>query len=196
VPRHRTVTDAEIQAGAARAIARVGPAALTLADVGREVGLSPATLLQRFGSKRGMLLALVADAAEGTRREFAALRAAARSPLGAVRDYAACMAQMAKTPAELANHLAFLQMDLTDPEFHTHALAQSRVARAELGALLDDAVAAGELTPTDTRSLARAVHTIVSGSLVAWAIHRQGTAARWVARDLEAVLAPYLLKSV
>ena len=40
-----------------RAVAVVGPARLALTDVARETGLAPATLLQRFGSKRGMLLA-------------------------------------------------------------------------------------------------------------------------------------------
>ena len=192
MPRPRTVSDADIVAGTVRAISRVGPVALTLADVGREVGLSPATLVQRFGSKRGLLLTLVADAATATRQGFAALRAAAKSPLGAVREYAVCLAGMAKSPAALANHLAFLQIDLTDPDFHRHALAQSRVVRAELRSLLDAAVEAGELRPTDTRALARLVHVTLNGSLLAWAIHRDGTAVRWLARDLAALLAPYL----
>jgi AcrR family transcriptional regulator len=60
MPRARSVPDAEILKAAARVIGRNGPLKLTLADVGREVGLAPATLLQRFGSKRGLRLALAA----------------------------------------------------------------------------------------------------------------------------------------
>ncbi|MCA1563440.1 MAG: TetR/AcrR family transcriptional regulator, partial [Acidobacteria bacterium] len=41
---------------AIQVMARLGPVRLTLADVAREIGLSPATLVQRFGSKRGLLL--------------------------------------------------------------------------------------------------------------------------------------------
>ncbi|HEX6032044.1 MAG TPA: helix-turn-helix domain-containing protein, partial [Tepidiformaceae bacterium] len=56
--RPRTISDAEILAGAARVLSRLGPGRMSLGHVGREVGLSPATLLQRFKSKRGLLLAL------------------------------------------------------------------------------------------------------------------------------------------
>jgi hypothetical protein len=31
----------------------------------------------------------------------------------------------------------------------------------------------------------------VNGSMMTWAIYRQGTAARWMLADLDAVLAPY-----
>jgi AcrR family transcriptional regulator len=193
-PRPRTISDHDVLAGAARAITRAGPAALTLADVAREVGLAPATLVQRFGSKRGLLLALAAGAAEATRQQFAALRAEHRSPLAALGAFATCLSGMAETPEALANHLAFLQIDLTDPEFHRHALAQSRTTRDELRALLDAAVAAGELAPAgtvDTAALARAVHVTLTGSLLTWAVHREGTAADWVGEDLAALLRPF-----
>ena len=51
-----------------RAIARLGPARLTLADVATDVGVSPAAIVQRFGSKRALLLATAADAAGGGQR--------------------------------------------------------------------------------------------------------------------------------
>jgi AcrR family transcriptional regulator len=185
------VSDQAVLAGAARAIARLGPSALTLAEIGFEVGLAPATLVQRFGSKRGLLLALVADAAGATRRELAELRAAHPSPLAALYAYAERFAAMAEAPAALAHHLAFLQLDLTDPEFRAHALAQARVARAGLRALLDDARAAGELADVDTRVLARTVQTTLGGSLLTWGLAQQGAAVRWVRADLDAVLAPH-----
>ncbi len=192
-PRPRTATDDELLMAAGRAVSRVGPLRLTLADVAREAGVAPATLVQRFGSKRGLLLALVSlgGTAAG---EFAALRAAHPSPLAALLAVADCMAGMAPTPQELANHLAFLHMDLTDPEFHRHALAHSRAFTAELAAMLAAAVAAGELAPCDTGRLARLMGELLHGSLVTWAIHREGTAREWVRQDVEALLAPYVLK--
>ena len=74
-PRPRTVSDEAILAATARMIGRVGPVRLTLADVGGEVGLSPATLLQRFGSKRGLLIALVEQSVHGVDRSFRDRRA-------------------------------------------------------------------------------------------------------------------------
>ncbi len=56
-PRPRQNTDLEILYAAFRAIARLGPSKLTLADVAREANVSAASLVQRFGSKRALLLA-------------------------------------------------------------------------------------------------------------------------------------------
>ena len=44
----------------------------------------------------------------------------------------------------------------------------------------------------DVRALARTVEIVISGSLMTWATYREGAAADWIARDVEAVLAPYL----
>ena len=193
-PRPRTASDADLLAATARAVSRVGPARLTLADVAKEAAVAPATLLQRFGSKRGLLLALVREASGSAAREMDALRAAHPSPLAAVRAFAECMAGMAPTPEELGNHLAFLVMDLTDPEFHRHTLEQSRAYAAELKGLLDDAVIAKELAPCDTGALARLVGEVTHGALVTWAIYREGTAQEWVRREMEMLLRPYLAR--
>jgi AcrR family transcriptional regulator len=190
-PRPRETTDEAILAATGRAISRFGPARLTLAHVAAEVGVAPATLVQRFGSKRGLLLALARQAPAETGGQYAALRAAHPSPLAALFAVADCMAGMAVTPEELANHLAFLNIDLTDPEFHQLALQQARAARGELTAILDAAVKAGELAPCATERLARAVQVTLGGGLIAWAIEREGTAAEWLRDDLDMLLQPY-----
>jgi AcrR family transcriptional regulator len=190
-PRPRETTDAALLEATARAIARFGPVRLTLAHVAAEVGVAPATLMQRFGSKRGLLLALARQGAGSTGQEYAAIRAAHPSPLAALFAVADCMAGMAATPEALANHLAFLHIDLTDPDFHQLALEHARASRAELQALVDAAVKAGELVPCDLAQLARAVQVTLGGSLIAWAIERQGTAAEWMRHDLETLIEPY-----
>jgi AcrR family transcriptional regulator len=190
-PRPRETTDDAILAATHRAMSRFGPARLTLAHVAAEVGVAPATLMQRFGSKRGLLLALARQAVAATGQQYAAIRAAHPSPLAALFAVADCMAGMAPTPEALANNLAYLHIDLTDPDFHRLALEQARAARAELRAILDDAVKAGELAPCNTQRLARAVGVTLGGGLLAWAIEREGSAADWLRYDLETLLAPY-----
>jgi AcrR family transcriptional regulator len=190
-PRPRTVTDEDILAATANAINRIGPVRLTLADVAKDVGLSPATLLQRFGSKRGLLLALVQLGVGSVQACFDAVRAAQKSPLAALMAAATEMTRHITSPEELANGLAFLQMDVSDPEFHQLALRQSRGLTEGYRALLDEAVAAGELAPCDTQALARAVSAISGGSLIGWAIHRQGSAEKWVRQDLETLVGPH-----
>lgn len=190
-PRPRTVTDDEILAATARAMSKVPPTRFTLAGVAREVGLAPATLVQRFGSKRGLLLALSSQSAASMDACFDAVRAAQVSPLKALLSAATEMARFSTTPEELANSLAYLQIDLSDEDFHKHILVGSRAMQRGYRALLDDAVAAGELKRCDTDALARAVEAMAGGSLIGWAIHRKGKAEAWVRRDLETLLSPY-----
>jgi AcrR family transcriptional regulator len=190
-PRPRTASDEDILAATYRVISRVGPR-FTLADVAKEIGLSPATLIQRFRSKKGLMLALFSSASNGTDNQWASIRENAAGPLDAVFALADCFAQMATTAEELANHLAFLQMDLTDPDMHELALAQAKAMRAELRALLDAAIAARELrADTDTARLATASQSMQSGSLMSWAVLREGQARRFLRRDLEVLIAPY-----
>ena len=125
---------------------RLGPARLTLADVAEEAGVSAAALVQRFGSKRALLLAAAKDAAQGGDYIFPGLRARHSSPVAALLGLADCMALMGTTPAEIAHNLAFLQIDLTDPDFHRHALAASTGTRDGIRALVKDPLRRG--TPT------------------------------------------------
>jgi AcrR family transcriptional regulator len=188
-PRPRATSDADLLGATARVVSRVGPH-LTLADVAKEAGVSPATLVQRFGSKRGLLLALAATAPASLPGEFARIRAAHRSPLAAVRGVADCMAAMIETPETFAISLAFLQMDLVDAEFQRHAAAHARGMLGELTRLLDEAVSAGELRKTNTRLLARAIQAVIGGALLQWAIDRDGTVIERLREDLDTVLRP------
>jgi AcrR family transcriptional regulator len=173
-PRPRETTDAEILAATQRVVSRLGPS-LTLGDVAKEAGVSPATLMQRFGSKRGLLLAFASSGSQNLGDEFARIRLKHRSAIAAVYDVALCVAAMADTPETLSNSLAFLQMDLIDPDFHKHALAHSRGMIAGIKALLDEGVEGGELQRCDTTRLARAVQALIGGSLLQWAIARRPT---------------------
>jgi AcrR family transcriptional regulator len=191
-PRTRTASDDDIIDAAIRAIGHTGPARLTLAAVAAEVGLSPATLLQRFGSKRGLLLAVARRASRDNAAAFDAARAANPSPLGALIDVVLASTRWFESPETLANHLAFLQMDLTDPEFLELAATASTAFRDGIRALLDDAVQAEEVAPCDTTRLAGAIDATHGGSTLAWAIHRTGSLADWVRRDVETLLTPYM----
>jgi len=190
-PRARTVSDATILVATARMISRVGPARLTLANVGEEVGLAPATLLQRFGSKRGLLIALVQQALESVDDSFTSVRASRQSALDAAIAAAGTMAEHVRTPEELANNLAFFQIDLSDAEFHRLALEHSRRVRAGYQALLQEAITVGELIECDAGALASALQAVAAGSLLNWAIHRDGPVADWVRADIETLITPY-----
>jgi AcrR family transcriptional regulator len=189
-PRPREKSDTDLLAGTMRVIHRMGPGKMTLADVASQVGMAPATLVQRFGSKRGLLLAVARHSAESVGQQFADIRGGHDSALACLGAVAASMTHMVETPEALANSLAFLQMDLADPEFHRHALAHARAMRTEIRALLDAAIAAGELADCDTRRLARALHGMLNGSLLTWAVDQDGAVEKRVKEDMEMLLVP------
>jgi AcrR family transcriptional regulator len=191
--RPQKVSDEEVFAAAQRAMSRRMPHDLTLADIAEEAGVTPGRLVQRFGSKRALLVALSERFAGSAGPVFAGLRAAHGGPLATLRAYAACMADLAPTPEALLRNLAYLQGDLADEVLRGHLVENARASRKEIEALLSAAVATGELRrDVDVRSLARTVETVVGGSLMAWATYREGKAVDWIGRDLEAVLAPWL----
>jgi AcrR family transcriptional regulator len=190
-PRPRQTSDAQLLAAAARVMQRISPVDLTLADVAKEAGVVPATLIQRFGTKRELLLASCKTWTADVAGQFARARAKHGSPLKTLIEYSVECSGFAATPESMANGLAYLQIDLTDPEFHAVLLQQTVTIRKQTKKLLDDAVAARELKPCDTRELSRLVQQLNSGAMLDWAVYRKGTLSTWISRSLEALLAPY-----
>jgi len=188
-PRPRATSDAQIFAATHRAVSRLGPVKLTLAKVAAEAGISPATLVQRFGSKRGLLLAFAANG-NAAGDEADVIRRKHSSPLEALSAYADCLAGLAPTPEVLANNLAFLQIDLVDPDFRKLADAAAKSTRQEIRKFLDDAIKSGELQPCDTKRLAFAVAGMMNGSLLQWAIDREGDVKERMRADLDTLLRP------
>ena len=187
--RPRTVDDEAVLAAAAQVVNRVGPSRLTLQRVADEVGLSAPTLVQRFGSKRGLLLAMGDQAAAGWPEVFASARARTESPVDALVEALVDLTAHVATPEAMANSIAFLQIDLSDPEFHERAVASMRRMRVLMAELLDEAVEAGELdSGTDTAALADSVMNAYNGALISWAIFREGTLGDRLRRELDHVL--------
>jgi AcrR family transcriptional regulator len=162
--------------------------------VAKEAGVVPATLIQRFKTKRGLLLAACRTAPDAVTRQFTEARAKHGSPLTALVELYSDCSGFAPTPEAVANGLAYLQVDLTDPEFHAITLAQFRAFRAETTRLLDEAVVARELRVCDTQELARLLQQLNGGAMLEWAVVREGPLDRWVRREVEALLRPYRAK--
>jgi AcrR family transcriptional regulator len=190
--RPQKVTDDELFAATHAVMQRVGPQELTLAAIGRDAGVTAAVIVQRFGSKRDLMLALMrkfsaasGDLVDGFARQH-------ESPLAALRAYAECVAGMAASPAAFVRGLAYLQADLSDAEFRRLLARHAKTTRAGLQQLIDAAIARGELHGVASSArLARAIESLLSGSVLTWAMYQQGSAVGWVRADLEAVLEPY-----
>ncbi len=173
----------------ARVLTRIGPTRFTLADVATESGLSPATLLQRFGSKRGLLLAFARVSAAEAGLPFEQARAKLASPLAALRLALVQVSKDLSTRQEVANSLAVLLTDMTDPEMRTAALSHARAIERAIRTLLDESVSLGELPATDTARLALSIQAAWNGAIIQWALRDSGTFPSLLARVLGPLLA-------
>jgi AcrR family transcriptional regulator len=193
--RPQKATDDQIFAAAYRVMQRVAPPDFTLAAIADEAGVTAGLLVQRFGSKRGLMVRLAELSAGASAGFIEGLRERYDSPLVVLRAYVDCMADLANSPEAFARNLAYLVDDLRDPDLRRHLEAQARRTRTALGKLLTEAVASGELAKrTNPKQLARTVETIIGGSMLTWATYRDGTAVRWMRQDLELVLGPFLTR--
>src|SRR6478735_6479353 len=194
-PRRRKAENADVFAALVRVMHRRGPAELTLREIAAEAGVTAGALVQRFGSKRAMLLAHARYAAGTGDIGVTAPHPRTTSPLAALRTVTSVYAQLAESPRAAVRNLAYLHNDLADPALRGHLLRSSRAARTYYAKLVADTVAAGELrADTNVSALARSIEITLGGSFLAWAIYREGSAADWLREDLEATLRPYLVR--
>jgi AcrR family transcriptional regulator len=194
-PRRRKAEDVDVFAAVVRVMQRRGPAELTLREIAAEAGVTAGALVQRFGSKRAMLLAHARYAAATGDVGVTVPRPRTSSPLDELRTVTDAYAQLATSPRAAVRNLAYLHNDLADPALRRHLLRLSQAARVWYRQRLADAVAAGELrADTDIRALARSIEVTLRGSFLSWALYREGLAADWLREDLEATLGPYLVR--
>ena len=128
-PRRRKAEDADVFAALVRVMHRRGPAELTLREIAAEAGVTAGALVQRFGSKRALLLAHARHAAATGDIGVTVPRPRTASPLAELRSMTSVYAQLAASPRAALRNLAYLQNDLADPALHRHLLRSSRAAQ-------------------------------------------------------------------
>jgi AcrR family transcriptional regulator len=194
-PRRRKAEDVDVFAALVRVMRRRGPSELTLREIAGAAGVTAGALVQRFGSKRALLLAHARYAAATGDVGVTVPPPRTSSPLEALRSVTAVHADLAGSPRAALRNLAYLHNDLADPVLRRHVLRMSRAARVHYEKLVADAVGAGELrADTHAQALARSIEVTLGGSFLAWTLYREGSAAQWLREDLEATLRPYLVQ--
>lgn len=99
-------------------ISEYGPERFTLAQVSNFVGLAPATLMQRFGSKINLLILAVKQANVKLRQDLQELK---RKILKWNQELIHLLSAVPKgfgSREEIANSLGVLKLDMVDPELH------------------------------------------------------------------------------
>jgi len=187
--RPQKYSDELILAAAATVISGLGPA-FTLADVAEEAQVVAGTVAHRFGSKHGLLVAMMKAAMESLQREIRAAVADAADPVAAVKRGLLEHYARLDTAEAAANNLAQLGVDLADDDLRDGLGRLYAVMEAELHAPLARAVAAGELPGAPSVPVAARILTaLADGACIHWSARPRGDLVHRLEADLEAVLA-------
>jgi AcrR family transcriptional regulator len=191
MPRYRTLSDETILDATITLITRSGVDKLTLNSLGTYIGLSPSTLVQRFGTKQ----ALLAQATEYGLKDMESIIKLTKdqyeSPVEVIIAALVKMAENVTTVQEFAHGQAFFQLALTDHKVYGVLQASTNAIREEIKMLLDEAIDTQELKPCNTAELALTVQTTYEGAILTWVIYQEGTVETWVERRINAVIKPY-----
>lgn len=174
---------------AGAAISALGPS-FTLADVAREAGISAGTLVQRFGSKHGLLVAMIQTAIVSMRSAMSAALAGVDDPVAAVKQSLSKWYAPLDDPRTAANSLAQLAFELADGELRELMAEFYAVMEGELRPPLTRAAAAGDLPGAPPVPVAARILTAVAdGTAIHWSARPAGSLCARMSADLEAVLA-------
>lgn len=191
MPRPKVISDEAILVEVLHLVQRIGPERFTLAAAGKQTGLSPSTLVQRFGSKRALLLSADRWAVE---RWVAGMDAVPQTRSALDRLVAGMLYTVdpGTTAEEMANSVSLLQIGLADSEFHASTKDGALRLRAKILERLCEAAANAELKPdVDLDGLAELVEITYHGAMIRWAIHRDGRLVRSMETAFSRLLRPY-----
>jgi len=178
MPRRKTISDEEILELALPVMAQAGPAGFTLADLAKAVGVSPATLFQRFGDKQ----TLVERAFALDNERFVGWLQTMPSGVGAnvvVGIYADATKLFGDNPS-MADHLLWLREDIRDPALNRLARDRFKLFRAMIVKRLPR-------MPVSPQRAADLLDAQYHGAVMQWALDPRGRLADFVARSLRDV---------
>jgi AcrR family transcriptional regulator len=176
MPRQKLISDEELLEKALAVIARAGPGGFTLADIAKEVGVAPATLLQRFGNKQ----AIVERAFARDNERFVDWLKGLPPGKGAdavIRIYVEATKLFGENPS-MADHLLWLREDIRNPVFNRLALKRFRLFRAEILKRLPPM----RISADKAASLLDAQH---HGAVIQWALEPRGRLSDFVTKSLK-----------
>ena len=187
--RPRAIEDRRLLSAAAEVLAEVGPSNFTLERAAQRAEVSAATYVKRFGSKKGLFLALnrdwVAAIAPGVDR-------AVHGRTGADRLREAAMWSVADidVPEHAANMLATLALDLADADLQALLDEGWALLCERLAAVIREVAAELPHAPP-AEEAARMLFALVEGNRIAWCVRPVGSLEERIRTHLDLVLATW-----
>ncbi len=188
--RPRTIADDVLLDHAEQALAAEGIVGFTLRAVADRADVSSPTLVKRFGSRRGLLVAVSQRWVAGADAAFDEVLAGIDEPVDRVRAVALAWFHDMDDPDTVTNVVSALGNDLLDDELrgllatgwavHVRRLEREITAAREAGCLPDS---------PPPPAAARLVFALTEGIRITWAVTPEGSLVARARTDVDTVLA-------
>jgi AcrR family transcriptional regulator len=184
--RPQQVTDDEIFDAVAATITDHGPTGATMNRIAGRLGMTGPALGHRFGDKRSLMLAFAGRQPSAVNDVFDQQQQLHHRPLDAIVGAYTEMVSATTTKQALANNLAMLHLDLTDPDFGAHAALHAQSIKKRTAQLIAEAEPA--LSARSAQQRALDVYTTWNGALISWAIDGTGPLEAWIENNIRRAL--------
>jgi len=187
--RPRVIDDERLLAAAQELLYEIGPAAFTLQRAAERAGVSAATLIKRFGSKQHLFLALNRRWVDSIIPGLEAAEAGCRGPLARLRAASLWGFDDLDSPANTANQLATLALDLQDDAMRELLAEGWLIFEYHLTELAGAAIEAAELPRGHpAEQVARILLATCEGTRITWCVRPVGSLVARARADVDAIL--------
>lgn len=167
-------------------ISEYGPERFTLAQVAEVVGLAPATLVQRFGSKNNLLILAAKHANVKLQQDLQELK---RKNLNWDQELVHLLSTVPEgfgSRQQIANSLGVLKLDMVDPELHPIARLLFKTLRQRIHELLEEG--RHSLQVEDVNGIAWEIDALRHGLVIQWTLSGEGMLEKWLKNGFEKYL--------
>lgn len=190
--RPKTVTDEALIEIAYELIMEHGPRGLTFEKLGERVGLVPAALVRRFGTKYKLLVEVDRYALARSNEKLQVVMTQAGSPIEAILAGFVAELSFASTIERFIHGQEYLLMDLGDKDLYANYHASFHERHAQVQKLLEQAQARGEISPdVNTKEFAQFLQMILHGAGHVWAMDQDGPIEDYINKYVQLALKPY-----
>jgi AcrR family transcriptional regulator len=195
IGRPRQFTDDDVFQATARAVSQFGYRGLTVAAVAQIVGCTGPALIHRFGSKHGLLRAYLEWSTKQSHARFKQIREQHTSPIEALRmRFVLPTEDRPDEAVEDSGHTAYMIFFVegrADSSFRPLIERHAEDYEREIARLLDEAHAAGEIGPIDSKEVAHALLVVIAGVNLMWSPDWDRPLTDEIGRVFDTVLQPY-----
>ena len=190
--RPREMTDEMVYQGVYRALTKTGYGGLTLYKIAAEIGLSPAALSKRFGSKKSLLLFYMDHVIAVTNEAFENRPLSVEGYIYTLESIFVDSVSQLGDPRTVANSTSLYLESNDDPELLERSRLRVQIIDRHVRSWLEQAVQAGELRLDDIGQVSDILQASISGSLLIWLKDPAKPLEKWVRDSFAIVLGPYL----